>query len=408
MDESPDETAGSAMATLVRRAGEPLPPDIRRRIRSTIGDQLAGDLIVDTFDDLNPEDASTPTPTSVPARRQRWLLASAAAVVAAVGIGWVFTVTDRGDAPRTTTLEQTSPTTADAMRRRTVSVVSTASPTGELSVRRVGVLGEPGFLSEFLPDGRLLRRRPTESGEMVTLYHREGGVDVSTMLPRGPSVAGAGDRTMRDVAVGPDDVLYTSYLTSVTPDGWHFDVVAFSFEQRPREIGRWPSFRACLGQCGDVVLAADGVIIDEQGGVVPYVDPATGEPSGKRQYYVLDAVQASYDVIREDGSSGLDATVSYGDEKWTLRINGTPLPDVSAEVPIDLQPQRDGSLLGVLFGDRGDSHPFYVLWLRPGGGVKLYGLDGSVLPRVMYSAGGVSILAVGLDTESRREVLVRL
>ena len=81
---------------------------------------------------------------------------------------------------------------------------------------------------------------------------------------------------------------------------------------------------------------------------------------------------------------------------------------MSAEEPLALQPQRDGSLLGLLFGDGGDERPFYVLWLRPGGDAELSGLEGSVLPRVMYSVGGASILAVGWDTETRREVLVRL
>lgn len=410
MDEHGEEIAEPAVATLVRGAGEPLPADLNRRIRTTIKGQLDGDLLVDTFDDTRSGESSDFSPAPVP--RRRWLLVSAAAVVASVGVGWVIAIGDRGEGPRTTAPELTPPTTADVVREGPVSIVSTDSPTGERSVgRRMGLPDQPGDLvsSEFLPDGRLLRWSTTEDGEVATLYGRWAIVESSAVLPKGTATAGAGDRTMRDIAVGPDDVLYASYLSSVTPDGWHFDVVAYSFEQQPRELGRWPAYRTCSVDCGEVMLASDGVVIDDDGGYIRYVDPSTGLPSGKRQYYVPDEVQASYETMWVDGRRVLGATVSYGDEAWKLRIEkGTPLPDVSAEQPLELQPQRDGSVMGVLFGEGDADYPFFVLWLRPGGGVELYGLDASVLPRVMYSVGGVSILALGVDTDSRRQVLVRL
>lgn len=405
MDDNPDDIAESAITTLVRRAGEPLPGDLRRRIRSTIEGQLAGDLIVDTFDDASAGDVSTLPPA--PARQHRWLLASAAAVAAIVGVGWVVAVGDRGEPSPMTSPGQT---TADSVRRRTVSIISTDSPTGELSVAlHLGTLDQPGARrrsSEFLPDGRLLLRRSTEDGEVVTLHSRWGGVVASTVLPKGTSVPGAGDPMMRDVAVGPDDVLYASYITSSTV-GWDFDLVAYSFEQQPRELGRWPADWACSEDCGDVVLTREGAIIVGDGGVVPYVEPATGDPSGKQQYYVLDEVRASYEPIRTSGTGALDGTVSYGDERWTFRINGIDVAGVSAEQPLpELQPQRDGSLLGLVYGDEAAGNRLYTLWLRPGGEVQLYRLPKFMFPQEMHGIlGGTSIMAVSLDTDGRYELL---
>lgn len=356
MDEHPDEIGAEAVVTLVRRAGEPISPDLRRRIRSNIEGHLAGDLIVDTFDDVDADEAFAAV--SAPARRSRRLLACAAAAVAIIGVGTIVAVSDRAATPPATSPATRPPPTQDVAPEPVV--VSTDAPTGELSALKVGVLDDSGHgaVSEFLPDGRLLRWRPTERGAVVTLHSRWASVEKSAVLPKGIAVAGTGDQPMRDVGVGPGDVLYASYLTSVTPTGWYFDVVAYSFEQKPNELARWPSYRACSAHCGELELARDGVMIDDDGGVVPYVEPVTGEPNGDVLYYVLDSVQADYEPTGEPGDRDLKVTVSFGDQRWTAQITGAPLPDVSAGQFMELQPQRDGSVQGIVFGDSDGKYPF--------------------------------------------------
>ena len=240
----------------------------------------------------------------------------------------------------------------------------------------------------FLPDGGLLvLDRQAATAQVV---EPTGTVRWTSSIP-----AAVGGGAPWDASLGPDGVLYVSYVIgdAAAPESFTLAAIPISGPSASEVVAQWPTEWQCVeGTCGEVTLEATGIRVLWQEGddaLAPYVD-ATGQPSGAT-YAVstLEQVPSIGETPLPDGYvdstgyggyavGGLD--VSLGDDAWHLDALGVRFIEGSFTYASQ---QPDGAVLAQVSTTKDSALAGVTTLVRmlPGGAIEQY-----LPPQLAYAA----------------------
>ncbi len=270
----------------------------------------------------------------------------------------------------------------------------------------------------FLPDGGLLvLDRQTAIAQVVD---PAGTTRWTVDVP--PTLDGA---IPWDASLGPDDVLYVSYVNgdAAAPDSFTLAAVPTSGPSAGVVVEQWSTEWQCVeGTCGEVTLEATGIRVlwqEGDGALAPYVD-ATGQPSG-RTYDVTTLEQRTTatdltlppDYVDSTGYGAFSAgahEVTLGADTWHLEALGVRFIEGSFTWASE---QPDGSVLALVATTKDSALQGVTTLARmlPGGAIEQYlppqlayldvasigGILYAVQPAAVDSGTGYTLVALVAD-----------